>query len=72
MISGISCNMFVCLWCLSDDDVACELTTGTVLCGSVSRALKNHKSAAAAGKTASLVWCWLCAVSDVVLDGCCL
>lgn len=29
---------------LSEDDVACELTTGTVLCGSVSRALKSRKS----------------------------
>jgi len=27
-----------------EDDVACELTTGSVLCGNLSRALKSRKS----------------------------
>jgi len=30
--------------CGAEEDVACELTRGTVLCGSLSRALKHRKS----------------------------
>ena len=42
----------------SDDDVACELTTGTVLCGSVSRALKHRKpDSSKTSSNQSPVWC---------------
>ena len=33
----------LCVWG-SEEDVACELTTGTVLCGSVSQALRSRRS----------------------------
>ena len=52
----------VCLWlpCFSEDDVACELTTGTVLCGSVSRALKHRKSESRKTATHQSVVCVFC------------
>jgi len=49
LMKYISCHAIVITGnivyvCGVEEDIACELTTGTVLCGSVSRALKNRRS----------------------------